>query len=435
MKTINFPFALWAYTAFAYIASPFWRLFLWLRLRKGREDGARLSEKFGRYDVSRPAGTLIWFHAVSVGESLAVLTTFRRVLAERPDLHIVLTTSTVASVAALDKAGLPDRVIHQYAPIDTPGPVRRFLAHWRPDACVIVEADMWPITLKRTHATGIPMMMLNTTVTPQRYRERLPLRHSYGHLFGFFRWMLLQDEASVERFVELGATRDQMVVMGSLKSTSDQLPDAPEMRAQIEQSLANRPRWTAAVTRHDEDVEMLETHLKICESLPDCVMIIAPRQVWQGDEIEAQARARFTHVARRSAGDPITAQTQVYIADTIGEMGLWYRIAPVAFLGHSFADDGREMSGKNPFEALMLGAVVLHGPTVQHFAETYEQLDAQGVTQMVRTQSDLAQAVLDLQAPEMRAGRVQAFESLRAQTSRPLDMAVAYTLKLVDPTR
>lgn len=428
------PLALWAYLGLAALSAPAWRLATALRARAGREDPARVSEKHGIYRRPRPPGQVLWVHAVSVGEAQALVTLLERLTAARPDLHVLLTTLTLASAQALAARGLPDRVIHQFAPADYPAAVRRFLDHWRPDAGVVAEADLWPWLLTRARARGVPLLLVNTHVTERRYRRRRRIAASNGALLRLFDAILVQDAHSRERYVELGAPADRMAVMGVLKAASAPLPDRPEARADLAARIGARPVWLAASTRDLEEPQLMQAHALACAARPDLLLLIAPRQPQEAGKTEAAARALFPPeaVARRSKDQPITPQTRVYIADTIGEMGLWYRLAPVAYTGNSLPVPGTRLTGKNPFEAAALGVMILHGPDVGNFAEAYARLAAAGGALQVDGPDTLARAVLAAQDPAFRAPFLAGAARVQAENRHPLEIALAATLALLD---
>lgn len=429
------PFVLTLYTGFATVSGPLWRAALRWRLRQGREDATRLNEKLGHPAYPRPAGRLIWFHAVSVGESLALLTLLQRLSDSQPDLNILLTTSTRASVEALEKRTLPDRVIHQYAPADYPAAVHAFLDHWAPAAAVIAEADMWPLTLIEAHKRGVPMILLNTHVTARRFRRRSKIAASTAYLLHLFDRIYVQDTHSTDLFTQLGAPSDRITVMGVLKSASSPLPDDAAARADLSAQIAGRPCWLAAATRIEEEPTVMAAHRAARALCPDLLLIHAPRQTKTADESEGHARAAFTHVARRSRGEPITPDTEVYLADTIGEMGLWYRLAPVSYIGQSLPVDGVSMTGKNPYEALALDTLVVHGPKISHFTESYGQLHAHGAALQVADAEDLARAVVAAQDPAFRAPYLTAAIAARAANQRPLEMALDAVNMLLDSAK
>ena len=395
-----------AYLAFSNVSDPLWRWQHKKRLAKGKEIAARLPEKYGTYSTKRPSGTVLWFHALSVGESLALLPLIELALRERPEAHVVLTTSTATSVAALEKAGLPERAHHVMLPIDTKRAVKKFLDHWAPDVAGFAELDFWPRLMVDTHARAIPMVLINTRMPQHNFERRRKLGGMMRHVLGLFQALLVQDDASRDRFIALGAPADRIAVVGALKSAARPLPCDEEALEHLSARIGTRPAWLAAATIADEHETMLEAHALVQKTLTDALMIIAPRHVADGDALETLAKARFDHVARRSLSDDITPETQVYIADTIGEMGLWYRLAPVSFVGHSLDVNGVGLEGKNPFEAAALGSAILHGGAVSYFAESYAALLAHGGARQVESVAELAEAVVALQSDPNRADMI-----------------------------
>ena len=420
------PLLLRLYLGLAALAGPGWWLALRRRLRRGREDPARWRERLGVSALPRPAGRILWFHAASVGESQALVTLITRLLADHPGLGIVLTSQTRASAEALAGRGLPRGVIHLYAPVDTPGAVARFLAHWRPEALVVTEIDLWPAMLTRARAAGLGMMLLNTRLDPARTRRRQRIAAVNAWLFNLFDRVLVQDDASRDACVALGVDPGRLSVMGALKAASEPLPDQPALRADLAGRLGTRPRWLAASTWPDEDPALFEAQHLAAAALPGLVMLIAPRQRDLADQTEAAARARFAPdaIARRSRGDSIGAATQVYIADTIGEMGLWYRLAPVTFVGKSLPGPGGAGGGHNPFEAAALGSLVLHGPRVDSCAEAYAALQAEGGALMVTDAETLAARIRDAQDPAFCHPRTEGAARVLATSAAPLAVAL-----------
>ncbi len=414
------------YLAFAAVSMPFWRVVLWVRRRRGREDPVRSFEKLGRYAIARPEGVVLWFHAVSVGEAQALVTLLDRLTAAHPGVSVVLTTHTIASAQALAQRGLPERVIHQFAPGDYPAAVRRFLTHWRPDALIVAEADMWPEMLLQAKRAGLPMILMNTHVTARRYRRRIRMKASNGYLMNLFDRILVQDAGSMARYLDLGAPAAKMSVMGVLKAASDPLPDRPCERTAMELALGSRPRWLAASTKVIEEPQLFDAHAQAIATLPGLLFVIAPRQRTEADQTEAAARARFPAkaIARRSRQEPITAATTVYIADTMGEMGLWYRLVPVAYTGNSLRVPGLPLTGKNPFEAVALGVMVVHGPDVGNFAEAYARLAAAGGALAVRDAAAMARAVVAAQDPAFRAPYLAGAARVQAENLHPLQVAL-----------
>lgn len=384
------------YLAFSQVSGPIWRLLHRKRLKKGKEDPARLTEKYGFYPKERPKGRLYWFHALSVGESLALLPLLDRALEEDPEATVLITTSTATSVLALKKAGLPARAIHVLLPIDTSRTVRRFLHHWMPDVAVFAELDFWPRLMIDTHRRAIPMVLVNSRMSTSSFKSRGKLKGMMRDILGLFDALLVQDPESAARFKELGADPEKVVVAGALKAAARPLPADEAELADLKDRIGDRPIWLAAATRDLEEPAMLRAHRSVAETRPDALLIIAPRFLESADEIEVLSKDLFGHVARRSKKELPDASTNVYLADTIGEMGLWYRLASVSFIGHSLGPAGKPLGGKNPYEAAALNSAILFGPSVADFSETYQALQDANAAVLVEDENELAAAVLRL---------------------------------------
>ena len=390
------------YLAFSHISLPLWKFSHRRRLKKGKERPERLPEKYGRYSLPRPKGEVFWFHALSVGESLALLPLIEKTLAERPDASVVLTTSTATSQQALKNARLPENCHHILLPIDTAQATRRFLDHWKPNLAAFAELDFWPRLMVETSRAGIPMVLINSRMPKHNFTRRKKLGGMMREVLRLFQRLLVQDEASVERFVALGADPAKVEVLGALKTFARPLPADENLLPDLQTQLAHRPVWLAAATMAEEHKAMIEAHQDLLNHYPDALLIVAPRHIVDGEDAEVQARTLGLKTARRSAGETPARECQVYVADTIGEMGLWYRLAPVSFVGHSLPPEGIYMEGKNPFEAAALGSAILHGPAVSYFSESYEALAGAGGAQLVQSAQDLASAIDNLQTPEAR---------------------------------
>ena len=363
-----------------------------------------MPEKYGTPAADRPEGEVIWFHALSVGESLALVALIEHLLEARPASHVVLTTSTVTSVAALARAGLPDQVTHSLLPIDTAQAVRRFLDHWDPSLAVFAELDFWPRLMVETHRRGIPMVLVNSRMSVKSFANRQKLGGLTRDILRLFADLLVQDDKSRQRFVELGAIFDRVHVVGALKAAARPLPVDESRLADLQAGIGTRPVWLAAATHPVEEAGIIRSHVKVVERHPEALLIVAPRYLDSADALEDEARREFRRVLRRSRGETPDFETQVYIADTIGEMGLWYRLSSVSFVGHSIgAVDGSGGGGKNPYEAMALGSAVMHGPDVADFEETYEALLEAGASRKVASMHEVGGVVSELLAGKARA--------------------------------
>jgi 3-deoxy-D-manno-octulosonic-acid transferase len=402
------------YLGLAGAALPVWKALLNRRVARGKEDPARLGERLGSAFAARPSGQsgpVLWLHALSVGESLALLPLVDRALADRPDIFIVLTTSTRTSAEALSRIGLPDRCIHQMLPVDAPGPIDRFLDHWRPVVAAVSELDLWPVMLTRTHRRDIPMLLINCRLSDKNLRKRRLATTAYRDLVGLFDEVLLQDTNSLAHFADLGADTGRMRVLGALKAAARPLPADPATLAKLRTAIGDRPVWLAASTHESEDTAIAAAHRDVLAQRPDTLLIAAPRHLSAADETE-RALSIAGRVARRSRGEVIDDSVSVYLADTMGEMGLWYSLAPVTFVAHSLDLGDPPLRGKNPYEAIALGSVVLHGPCVIDFSETYAELDAAGAAVPVDGPEALAGAVLAETDPARLAARRDAARAI-----------------------
>lgn len=365
--------ALRAYVVLSHLLAPVWHLGLKQRLRRGKETPRSVHQKLGHEYADRPEGPMVWGHAVGVGEAMALAGLFARMAQARPDVHFLITTTARTSGDALRRTGLPPGVQHQFAPADTPGAVRRFLNHWRPDLAVWCEMDLWPTLIDATAARGIPRVLVNARLNEASMARRRWGRWIYRALLPGFDRLFAQNETSASHLVALGADPAQVTVSGTIKSLTPPLAcDADDLAAWLA-ALRTRPVWLLASSHPGEEALALQAHQRLRERHPDALLLIAPRAPARGPEVAALCQPP---APLRSSGMHLPDASAVYVADTIGEMGLWYRLAPVALVGGSFASVG----GHNPHEPLALGCRVLHGPNVWNFAESYEQLDAAGLS-------------------------------------------------------
>ncbi|GAB6051639.1 3-deoxy-D-manno-octulosonic acid transferase [Magnetospira thiophila] len=357
------------------------------RRRRGKEDAARFGERLGRAGRPRPEGPLVWIHAASVGESLSVLPLIDALLAYRPDLHILLTTGTVTSAQLLAQR-LPARAIHQYVPVDRLVWVERFLDHWRPDLALWAESEFWPNLVDRAERRGVPMILVNGRVSDRSFERWQHFPASIAQLLGGFDLCLGQTVIDESRLRTLGAPRTACV--GNLKYASPPLPVATVELDHLRGQMAGRPLWLAASTHAGEEAVAGRCHQALSERHSKLLTIIVPRHPGRGDEIAAALSALGLNLARRAAGQPLTPDTDIYLADTIGELGLFFRLCPLVFMGKSLIGRG----GQNPLEAARLGCALLVGPQMDNFVAVTDDLVSGGGCLMVQDEAHL-RATLD----------------------------------------
>ncbi|SLN41316.1 3-deoxy-D-manno-octulosonic acid transferase [Oceanibacterium hippocampi] len=385
------------YRALTDLSAPFIALYLARRRQRGAEDAERFGERLGRPGLDRPEGPLIWVHAASVGEALSVLPLIEEVLVRRPAAHVLLTTGTVSS-AALARERLPARAFHQYVPVDRRAYVRRFLDHWRPDLGIWVESEIWPNLLSETAARGTPLILVNARMSERSFRTWGRLPGLIRPLIGGFALCLAQNEGVAERLEGLGARA--VACRGDLKWAAAPLPVAVDLRDRFAAAIGARPVWVAASTHPGEEAMLLDVHRRLAARLPGLLTILVPRHPKRGGEIAALIAGAGLASARRSEGGLPDEGTAIYLGDSLGELGLFFRLAPVAFVGGSLVPLG----GHNPLEPLRLGAMVLYGPHMENFADAVARLEACGAGERVADPAALADRLAVLLAnPETSA--------------------------------
>ena len=380
--------ALRTWLALTWALEPFLPWHLKRRLKRGKEHPDRWREKLGEATLPRPDGLLVWLHAVGLGEVLALRGLVAAMQAQDADLNFLVTSGTRVSAEVFER-NLPPRTMHQFAPLDAPGPARRFLAHWRPDLSIWAEQELWPGLVYRTDQADIPLALVNARMNATAFARRTRAAGVYRDILPRFALISAQDAKSAEHLATLGAPLVE--THGSLKPIAPPLSDQPEERAALKTSIKNRPVWLAASTHGSDEKLVLAAHARRLETEPDTVLILAPRLPERADDIIAAAQGRGLIIAQRSKGAGITAVTQVYLADTFGELGLYYRLAPAAFIGGTTND----VEGHNPWEAARLGCAILHGPRTANFEADYASLTGAQAAHLCQSPEDLAAALID----------------------------------------
>jgi 3-deoxy-D-manno-octulosonic-acid transferase len=412
------PVSLYAYRFFSALGTPLASAFLSMRMRRGKEDPRRIGERRGRAVVPRPAGPLVWLHGASVGEAASLLPFVERIT--RSGASALVTTGTITSAGLLAQR-LPAGALHQYAPLDNPFFMRRFLIHWRPDAALIAESEIWPNMLVELKRAGLPLAMINGRISERSFKRWRWAPRLIGELLSRFDLCLARSEADGERLLALGAPR--VLVAGDIKFDAPTLPADRRELAELSGLTSGRQIWIAASTHEGEERIAAHAHKRLAEVFPDALTLIAPRHPERGPAILREMEAEGLVSGLRSRGERPGSGSAIYICDTIGELGLFYRLAGVVFLGKSFAGGG----GQNPIEPARLACAILHGPMTGNFSDAYAALDAAGGALEVGRPEALGDALVTLfddtaklramaraaaDAVERRAGAVE--RSMRA---------------------
>ncbi len=360
------------------------------RMWKGKECRTRWRERWGIASHLRPPGRLYWVHGASVGESIAALPLIRLLLERDTTAHVLPTTGTTTSADVLSSR-LPERTLHQYIPMDSLPLVQRFLKYWQPDFGIFMESELWPSLLAEAQAHRIPMVLVNGRMSEssfQFWQKRAP--SLARHMVQSFRVVLAQGRADAERFAALGAS--ESLYVGNLKYDAPALPSDAKAMGQLIQMIGDRHVWVAASTHPGEEKRIAKAHQQLTKLFADTLTIIIPRHASRGDAIASELRGMGLKLAQRSRKEEIQPHHGIYLADTMGELGLFYRLCAIVFMGGSLVPHG----GQNPLEAARLECAVLCGKHMHNFADIVQELQQDNVLLMIENEAELAHKVGEL---------------------------------------
>ncbi len=375
---------------------------LWLKFRtlRGKEEAGRITERFGKSSYGRPKGKLLWIHASSVGEANSVLALINQTKKQFPQLNILLTTGTVTS-AALMKQRLPAGVLHQFAPIDTPEATERFIRHWLPDVVWFVESELWPNLIDAAKRYFCLMALINARMSERSFHNWKKYHNVANEMLSSFQLCFAQSEQDAVRLRALGAQK--VMTTGNLKYDAPLLPCDEGELLTMKTALASRSLWLAASTHPSEEKMVAEVHQQLSKMHPNLLTVIVPRHPERGADIARELQA-YGKVALRSQKDAITSDTAFYIADTLGELGLFYRLCEIAFMGGSLVKHG----GQNPLEPAQLACAILTGIHTHNFRDIYIEMAAQRAVAVVKDTTQLAASLHELFTNAARRGEYQA---------------------------
>jgi 3-deoxy-D-manno-octulosonic-acid transferase len=405
------------YRRLSSVAAPLAPALIRRRLKQGKEDPARIGERRGVSADLRPHGPLVWIHGASVGEVLAAASLIEKL--RGMNLRVLVTSGTVTSAAIVAKR-FPSDIIHQYVPYDSPRYVARFLDHWRPSLALFIESDLWPNLILLSAARRLPMLLINGRMSHRSFPRWRRVSGTISALLGQFDICLAQSQVDAERFAALGSRN--VVVTGNLKLD---VPAPPADFSKLERLMAvtrGRPIVLAASTHPGEEEILVGAHRRLTGFFPSLLTVIVPRHPNRGEAVARMINASALRANLRSREELPTAATDIYVADTMGELGLFYRLSPIVFMGGSLVEHG----GQNPIEAIKLGASIVHGPHVFNFADVYEALDSAGGGRLAETQEALVKQFGQwLADPAARNLVVTAAERVVSQLGGALDRTLA----------
>ncbi len=416
------------YQALIRVLEPLLVLWLFWRRWRGKEHPTRLGERFGQTAMTRPAGTVIWVHAASVGETNSILPLLEHLRRTYPAWHFLITTTTQTSanrIAQLHEQGA-DWLIHQFIPLDHPRYVKRFLAHWRPAAALFVESELWPTLIALTRNQTKFMGLINARLSPASFARWSRNRERFQAILNKFDLVLAQDEVTNQRLHALGIPG--VMMLGNLKLDTRAPEVAAPVLARWQKAIGNRTTWLFASSHHDEEVLAMGVHHQLRQQYPDLLTLIVPRHPERASEIVKLGARRQAKYIRLSEEHLPDKDTQFVIGDTIGDMGLFYRLAPLCVIGGTFIPHG----GQNPLEAARLNCAVLHGPSVENFSEIYTTLHAAGAAAATSRDAlapTLSHYLHDAAARRVMAQAVQTYLEQHSGTRERVSQRVADSLE------
>ena len=385
MKKISYRLRFYLFLSF--LLDPIYFIYQLISVLRGKENPKRFWERWVTKQIKRPSGKLIWLHAASVGESLSLLPLVEKIIADDPKINILITSTTKTSAEILEKISVP-QIIHRMAPYDTFFVSKRFLKYWEPDLAVRVESEIWPRILLELKKNKIPNFLLNARFSKKSIVRIEKQAESASFLFSLFDRIHVQEKSTKEILTKVGIENQKIKVTGSLKDSREILPVDEDIIKQFQTVIGEKKIWLAACTHPGEDEIVLKAHKKI-----GGLLLIAPRHIERGKQTASLSRSMGFSTQLRSKAANIRAETAVYVADTMGEMGIWYSLSKAAFIGGSLVDKG----GHNPVEAVQLNTFILHGPHIYNSEEKYDKLQEVGLCFQVSGEKDIVQQILRLQ--------------------------------------
>ena len=371
------------YHYLTYLAYPFVCVLLRKRLAHGKEDFRRISERKGFYKTPRPDGKLIWLHGASVGECLSMMPLVNY-LVSLPNTKVLITSGTVTS-ADLMKKRLPEGAFHQYIPVDLPTYTKRFVEYWHPDVGLFFESDFWPNILMSAHKANIPLILLNGRISDHSFKSWCRLPFFIKPMLQLFDFGLGQTQEDALRMQKLGFKKTDCV--GNMKFAAVPAPFDGSELSKLKSEIGDRFVWVAGSTHDNEEEQIADIHLWLKEKHPNMLSVIAPRHPNRAEQITKMIEAKGLTCHKRSEGQDLNAD--IYLADTIGEMGLIYRLSKYVFVGGSLIPFG----GQNMLEPMRIGACTFIGPYAFNFKEIVERAKSANALIEVKDKKDLADAL------------------------------------------
>lgn len=419
------------YESLIRMAGPVLGMLLHARAKRGKEDRERMNERMGKPSRPRPQGRIVWVHAASVGEAQSALILINAMVKTAPDVHIVVTTGTVTSATLMERR-LPSNAFHQYVPLDHPVWVRSFLDHWQPNLALWMESELWPNMLSALQRRNIPSVLVNARLSDRSFRNWNMVRGTAARILGCFHVVLAQTTSDAGRFRDLGAAN--VIVGDNLKYGAAPLPYDDLSLAALSLTVEERKTWVYASTHDGEEELACRVHKALRETIPSVLTIIVPRHPERREEIAQTCFRNGLKFRLRSQNAALPSpDDDIYIADTLGELGLFYKLCPIAMIGRSFSKDGG--GGHNPVEAAQRGCAVLTGPHNKNQRQLYDDMEKENAVIELKTEGEMIATLRDLFNDDARLHALQeraaAFVNRKSHVA---DNVLSYILPYLKPS-
>lgn len=425
MSDLTSRIAIHLYGAFGYVLVPFAGLLIFFRRRVGKEDRKRYRERYGIPSADKNGRSVIWVHAASLGETNAVLPLIRRMVEK--NFQVVLTTVTVTA-AEKAVAELPEGAVHQFVPLDLKPFSKRFLKHWRPSLAIFVESELWPATMANLKKRNIPQIIVNGRMSERSYERWKSFSAITHNLFSNVALCVAQSNDDLDRFYDLGITN--VTLSGNLKFDTEPLDFDSGAFEQLRAAIGGRPIWLAASTHENEEAIVAKAHNTLKQRFPNLLTIIVPRHPHRGEMIVESLAKIGLKTKRRTTGGVPDHQTEVFVADTVGELGLFYRLSPCSLVGGSLVPKG----GQNPIEPARLGSAIVFGPNTANFAEIFAALEEHGAGHCVRDLPELVARVADiLENPDKQQAMTKDAAGIMESFTGALDRTYRFLVPFLNP--
>ena len=404
------------YKLFCYVNYPLFWLILRIRSLRGKEHKQRYIEKLGRGFKQRPTGEVIWVHALGLGETLSLIFFLNNLSRSFKDKTILFTTSTLNSYIAFDKLHINKNIIHQFSPVDSYIAMRKFLSFWRPSILMISELDLWPLRTIEAKKFGIPLVLFNSRMNQKKRNSRKIIYNIFKQTLADFDHIFLQDEASKKFFTYFGVSEKKLRICGPFKSAGTDLYIDKSIQKRMEKFFENKLVWIAASLHSDEEIEILEAFKLAKKKLPNLYLVMVPRSPELSYLTEKKALKYSKKVViRKELKDFPNIDNEILIVATVGELGTWYELASIAFIGNSL-DFKSIKTGKNPFEAVQSGCLVIHGPKM--LEPGFGTLKDLEIAEEVSDRYEISEALAKYASPEKRKAKVTIGKKLISQNKQ-----------------